>query len=86
MSETTRERIREARVEMGLTQQRAAQLAHIPYSRYVRIEAGYTAPTPEDQVRIARTLDTTVKRLWPEAESLDRMVQRVVRETSREAS
>ena len=55
------------RHEPPLNQLETAQRAGVIYSRYVRIENGYTAPTPAEERAIARALRVPLEEAFPVA-------------------
>ena len=59
--------LKAARARAGRDQHEVAQRARILYSRYVRIENGYTAPTPAEQRAIARALRVPLEDAFPVA-------------------
>ena len=61
-----RTRLKVKRAERGLRQMEIARRTSIAYSRYVRIENGYTDPTGNERGALARLYQTTVGELFPE--------------------
>ncbi len=59
--------LKAARARTGRDQHEVAQRARILYSRYVRIENGYTAPTPAEVRAIARALQVPMEEAFPVA-------------------
>lgn len=57
-------RIKERRVELGLSQEQLAQQAKIGQSTISEIEAGKHNPTVDVALRIARVLEKTVEELF----------------------
>ena len=57
-------RIKERRVELGMSQERLAQLAGIGQSTISEIEAGKHNPTVDVALCIARALGKTVEELF----------------------
>lgn len=52
------QRVREARLAAGLTQETAAARANIDYKRYQKLELGAANPTVKTLVRVAEALET----------------------------
>ena len=61
-----RRQLKARRAELDMDQFVMARRADIIYSRYVRIENGYTDPTPTEQKAIARVLKVPVEEAFPE--------------------
>lgn len=61
-----RTRLKVKRAERELDQMEIAGRTSIAYSRYVRIENGYTDPTAVERASLARLFGTTVAELFPE--------------------
>ena len=59
-------RIRSARRAAGLTQQGLAAAVQVSRQTIIAMETGDYAPSVYLALKIARTLDTTVERLWAE--------------------
>ena len=59
-----RERLRMAREKQGKTQQQIADLANISLKSYQRIEKGEQDPSVTVAVLIARTVKSTVEKLF----------------------
>jgi putative transcriptional regulator len=68
-------RIRAVRREAGLTQQGLATAVAVSRQTIIAMETGDYAPSVYLAIKIARTLGTTVERLWsePDDESPDRV-------------
>ncbi|HEX9981975.1 MAG TPA: helix-turn-helix transcriptional regulator [Thermoanaerobaculia bacterium] len=56
-------KIRERRLEKGLTQERLAELCEMHHNHISSVERGLTNPTFLALLRIARSLDTSVQQL-----------------------
>lgn len=59
-----RERLRMAREKQGKTQQQVADLANISLKSYQRIEKGEQDPSVTVAILIARTVKSTVEKLF----------------------
>lgn len=62
--ETTAERLRERRHEIGITQESLAAAVGVSRQTIIATERGDYAPSVYLALRIAHTLDTTVEALW----------------------
>lgn len=60
-----RTRLREARLEAGLTQQEVADVVGLPRANVARWESGTQLPRVDNALKLAAALDSTVESLWP---------------------
>jgi putative transcriptional regulator len=68
---TQRDRLREARLAKGVTQQTLADYLGVPQSTIGRLEAEIYEPSLRMALKIAKALGTTVESLFDEGESTD---------------
>jgi transcriptional regulator with XRE-family HTH domain len=62
-------RLREARLEAGLTQQELADLLGVAQQHVARWETGKNEPRASMAVRLSEALGTTANALWPADET-----------------
>lgn len=61
-------RLRVLRAERRINQLDTAAKAKIVMGRYWKIENGYTEPTEDERVRLARALRTSIEELFPSSD------------------
>ena len=64
MTKSRRERIRERRRVLGLSQDAAAKLAGLSYHTWYAIESGFRNPSLHTAKAIAKALGTTIEQIF----------------------